>query len=150
VTRTPVFSLLLLALSACARPASVVSTPHPASGSAVLETEDRWYAALVARDTVTLSPLLAPEFVVSGSDPELESRATYLQTVQMPDRTLEPVVLEDRQVRIYGETAVSTGRAKLRGRWRERPIALEFRFTNVYVLREGRWQAVASQVSVIG
>jgi ketosteroid isomerase-like protein len=117
---------------------------------AVLAAEQAWYSALVQKDVAALELLLAEEFVLSGSAPMLESRAQYLQTARMPERVLEPLLLEDRRVQLHGMVAVSTGRAWLRGRWREQSLALRFRYTNVFVERQGRWQAVASHVSSIG
>lgn len=62
-------------------------------------------------------------------------------------RTLEPVLLEDRDVRRYGPTAVTTARATVRGTLRGRAFALVARHTNVFVHDDGRWRAVAAQVT---
>jgi ketosteroid isomerase-like protein len=64
-------------------------------------------------------------------------------------RTLEPLSIEGREVRVYGDTAISLGAAHLRGQWRDRKLDRHYRYTNVYVLRDGRWQAVTSQVTGI-
>lgn len=144
------YSSLLLAcmVGACASGVPPEVAPAP-TAAAVFAAEQAWYTALVRRDTVALSSLLANEFTLSGSAAVRETRAQYLSTAQMPERTLEPIHLGDRHVEVYGSTAVSTGRAELKGRWQERPIDLTVRYTSVFVLREGRWQAVASHLSSI-
>jgi ketosteroid isomerase-like protein len=139
--------LLPLALLLCA--CAGARGPGAAPEQAVLEAEQRWYTALAAKDVAALEQVLAREFVLNGSAPGLESRETYLQTARMSERTLEPVALEQRQVRVYGEAAVTTGRGQLRGVYKARPIALTFQYTSMFVLRGGRWQAVASHVSVV-
>jgi ketosteroid isomerase-like protein len=147
--RRPSLMLLALGTVGCA---SAPGTLRPApleAEAAVLQTEQDWYAALVRKDAARLESFLAEDFILSGLYPSVETRAQYLQTVQMPDRTLEPLVLEDRRVRIYGDTAVSTGRAQLKGVWNDRPLAITFRYTDVFVLRAGHWLAVASHVSKI-
>jgi hypothetical protein len=101
----------------------------------------------VRRDTVALEQVLAPEFVLSGSAPARETRAQYLATAAMPDRVLEPIELEDRDVRIYGATAVTTGRAMVRGSRGGRSFALVVRYTNVFVRADHRWRAVAGQIT---
>jgi ketosteroid isomerase-like protein len=140
--------LALTLLAGCATTREAASPLR--TEEAVLATEQAWYSALAQKDVAALERLLAEEFVLSGSAPELESRAQYLQTAGMPERMLEPLLLEDRRVRLHGPAAVTTGRAQLRGTWKGRPLALTFRYTNVFVERRGRWQAVASHVSSIG
>lgn len=133
---------------------SVRSTHEfPLSGqgdpAAVLAAEDAMYAALVQRDTAALAFALAPDFVLSGSAPELETRTQYLATAIMPGRMLEPIELADRRVRIYGHTAVVTGRSTFRGTLSGRAFSISARYTNVYLSREGRWQAVAAHLSTL-
>jgi ketosteroid isomerase-like protein len=132
-------------LLACATARQIDALPE----HGVLAAEEAWYAALAAKDVAVLERVLAEEFVLNGSSPGLETRAHYLKTAQMSERTLQPTALEDRQVRVYGTTAVTTGRGQLRGEYRGRPISLAFQFTSVFVHRDGRWQAVSSHVSVV-
>ncbi|MBU8894697.1 hypothetical protein DRW03_09245 [Corallococcus sp. H22C18031201] len=139
--------LLALGLMGCASTRG--SAAAGMTEAAVLETEQAWYAALVAKDSAGLEKFLADDFVLSGLDPSVECRERYLQTVAMPERSLEPLALDDRQARVYGDSAVTTGRAQLRGLWNDRPLAITFRYTNVFVLRDGHWLAVASHVSKV-
>jgi ketosteroid isomerase-like protein len=52
---------------------------------------------------------------------------------------------------VYGEVAVVTGKNTIKGTWEdiERDISGPYRFTDVFVRRDGRWQCVASQASRI-
>lgn len=153
--RTPLAAALaaLLHLTGCSGPST---PPEPgASGpaddslavSAVLAVEDSLFTALVRRDTATLSRLLTPDFALGGPGEELESRAQYLSSSLMPQRSLEPIELHDRQVRLHGPTAVSTGWGRLRGTLGDRPLDLRYRYTTVFVAEDGRWQATASHIS---
>lgn len=145
------WSLVLLAVGfvGCASPRGSAGSSSAAMESAVLEAEQDWYTAMVQKDAARIDALLTEDFVMSGLNPSLETRAQYLQTIQTPDSTLKPFALEDRRVRIYGDSAVSTGRAQLEGIWNERPLALTFRYTNIFILRDGHWRVVASHVSKV-
>lgn len=63
--------------------------------------------------------------------------------------TLEAYTLEEVQVRLYGNTAVTTGRATVKGQTGVGDFSGAQRFTRVYVQRNGRWQLVAHQATRI-
>jgi len=52
---------------------------------------------------------------------------------------------KDVIMRVYGNVVVVNARTINKGHRRERDVSGEFRYTRVYVKREGRWQAVLSQ-----
>jgi ketosteroid isomerase-like protein len=52
-------------------------------------------------------------------------------------------------VRVYGETALVTGRSTQRGREDGKDYCGDYRFTRVYVKAAGRWQTVALQTTLI-
>lgn len=49
------------------------------------------------------------------------------------------------QVRVYGDTAVVIGRNTEKGTLKGKPYTYTYRWTDVFVRRDGRWQAVVSQ-----
>ena len=54
------------------------------------------------------------------------------------------------RVRLLGDnTAVVTGRTAAVGSYKGKPAAVSLRFTDAFVKRDGRWQAVASLGSLI-
>src|SRR5262249_40187661 len=52
-------------------------------------------------------------------------------------------------VRIYGTTAVVVGRTTNEGHRGDRDVGGDFRYTRIYVKRDGHWQAVAGQYTRI-
>ena len=50
-------------------------------------------------------------------------------------------------VRVYGNTAVETGRSTMVGQDRGKAVPRENRFTRVWVMTDGRWQLVANHYS---
>jgi hypothetical protein len=55
--------------------------------------------------------------------------------------------VDDITVRLYGTTAVVRGRTVADGMFEGKPVSARIRFTDVFVKRDGRWQAVASQAT---
>ena len=50
-------------------------------------------------------------------------------------------------MRVYGNTAVETGRSTMVGQDRGKAVPRENRFTRVWVMADGRWQLVANHYS---
>lgn len=64
--------------------------------------------------------------------------------------TLDSLELSDLRVRIEGNTAVVTGVNSSKGRDEKGlPFDRRSRFTDVFVKRDGRWQVLATQGTVI-
>jgi ketosteroid isomerase-like protein len=61
------------------------------------------------------------------------------------DRRIESGSVDDLNVRIFGEIAIVTGRSVLAGTYKGKHASIVQRFTDVFAMRDGRWQAVASQ-----
>ena len=62
---------------------------------------------------------------------------------------LTSVKYDSLTVRIYGDVAVLRGIADNTGSMRGFPFSGKIRYTRVFVKRDGRWQAVAMQQTVM-
>jgi len=107
----------------------------------------QWDEAYARRDPEAIAPLLAPDFVFTSSNGQLITRPMYLSaSLKSPDIAVEtPINSEDVKIHIYGEVAVVTSMAAQRGQRFDRDPKVRFRYTDVWVKRNGRWQAVTSQ-----
>jgi ketosteroid isomerase-like protein len=62
----------------------------------------------------------------------------------------QSVSADELKVRVFGNAAVVTGRDTLKGaQYKGKDLSGQYRFTDVFVQRDGRWQAVASHSSKI-
>jgi len=61
----------------------------------------------------------------------------------------ESLITSDVEVRLYGETALVIGRASMKATFRGQNVGGEFRYTDVWVKRQGAWQNVASQATLL-
>ena len=55
----------------------------------------------------------------------------------------------DMQSRVYGDTAVETGRSTMDGQDKAKTVPRDNRFTRVWVKRQGRWQLMANHYSLL-
>jgi ketosteroid isomerase-like protein len=121
------------------------------SGSAEQEVREltrKWDEAQAQRDTATLAGILADGFVLTDASGAVLDKSQYLTTLfKAPDMTQQSFTTEDLSVRVYGDAAVVTGRSSWKGRPRGKGqfVNAQYRFTDVWVRRQGNWQAVATQ-----
>ncbi len=119
----------------------------PTQPSVIFHLEDKWMEALTKKDTVTISSLLAASYILNGSGNINETRSQYLTTSAMPERNLEPILLKNRELQMDRNIAISTGSTEYKGRWKENNFSFAVRYTNVWIKKNGNWQAVATHIS---
>jgi len=126
------------------------------SGKAFAQVEDSVKAvemnrrqALLAADTVALSRMLAPEFIEISRLGTVRTRADNIRDIASGALHLTSVTYDSLTVRVYGDVAVLTGIADNTGTMRGFPFSGKIRYTRVFVRRDGRWQAVLMQQTMM-
>jgi ketosteroid isomerase-like protein len=120
-----------------------IATQAPAGHSAVAQIEQverDWLAALRNDDRAALGRILADDFTDISVHGEVRHKAEAVAHRVAPD-TVQHV--HDLQVRVYADTAVATGINTVHSR--AQGWSVDVAFTDVFVHRHGRWQAVSAQ-----
>lgn len=131
--------LLLAALAAATCPA------EPRTAGGLRQAEDRWVAALEARDGAALGCRLAADFADNNWQGLVVSRDDML--ARLPTRPPSRLRLTDVTVRIEGTTGVVRGlNAQIAT---DGKVVGRVRFTDIFVWRAGRWQAIAAQETLV-
>ena len=140
-------ALLLVAWS----PAAVGQTKSRASARqgrderALLRANREYDEALVRGDAEALERIYADEFVYTTFDGEVRDKAQQIAFTRSGELKLESGRSDDVRVRVYGNTAVMTGRFTAKGKFRGAAIDVHERYTAVWVRSRGRWRLVAEQ-----
>ena len=111
----------------------------------VRQVEREWVEAHRQLDVSTLERLMADDYFVIRSDGSVAGKQEDLDSYRAGDRHWEYAEGDQYDIRIYGHTAVLTGRWRARGVNAGQSFDYEARFLSVYVKRDGRWQMVAAQ-----
>jgi ketosteroid isomerase-like protein len=109
--------------------------------------EDEWLSAYLRGDKATFDRIVADDFTGTDESGKVRSKAEERALVQaVPASVNASLTAEDVQVRVYGDTAVVTGRivSRVQGN-----LNFQSRFTDTFVKRDGRWQVVARHYSRI-
>jgi ketosteroid isomerase-like protein len=103
--------------------------------------------AFETADTERLSKNMTLDFTLTSSDgtvTTLDDEIRDLKSGKARYRVFENV---DMKPRIYGNTAVVTGRTIIKGEYDKTPIDMEFQFTDTLVWQKGKWWMVSSHAS---
>jgi uncharacterized protein (TIGR02246 family) len=117
----------------------------------ILALNSAWAEAITKGDAAALERLFADDMIVTSGSGEIRNKAGEIKdAASAPDPDfiwVHPFTIEEVRVRIYGDAAVVTGRAKWTFRYKGPDVNQERRYTHVYVKRHGQWRIVAQQMS---
>ena len=134
-----VFSIIVLA--ACS------GRSAPGAAEAEIKTlEERWTKAEAVRDVATVRAMLAADFIYVGPDGAAMNAEEDLAGIADEKFRVGAYSMTDLRVRVYGDSALSTGIEVLVGAFfGDRDMSGRYRVTTVWVKRDGAWQAVHTQ-----
>lgn len=138
------------------KPADTVatSTSVGAVEQELLKLERDWLDAYTKRDVAAMDRIEADDFMITFPDGSVRTKADEIASLKKPAPEGQPPIFmtADTKVRVYGDTAVLTGKVIQKGTYAEGPrkgqdFNIQSRYTDVYVKRNGRWQVVASHLT---
>ena len=106
-------------------------------------------AAVVKGDVATLEKLTSDDYMFINAYGQLSDKATTMNGIKTGNIKLTSNEVSDLKVRVYGNTAVVTGKANSKGTIGGRELTGPVMFTRVYVKNNGKWQSVAFQQTPI-
>jgi ketosteroid isomerase-like protein len=115
---------------------------------ALMQMERDWTEAQLKKDAARLDKILADDWVGQGP-PGITTKAQTLEELKSGDYKLDSITLGDMKVRVFGDTAVVTGSDDEKSSSKGKDTSGHYTWTDVFAKRRGRWQAVASQGTLI-
>ena len=124
-------------------PASEKRSQKGTVGQTLRMMTEELVQAYPKRESAVLDRILADDLTVINPDGSTGDKAGEIGGLRSGKLKLESVINDEIKVRVFGETAVVTGRATIRGQIDEQDIHDQNRYTSVFVKRRGRWQVIA-------
>lgn len=139
---------LSLALS-LAIGAGLAQAEPPADLAARLRAQaDAWDRAIVAKDRAAIEANMADDFRQIDGRGNVETKASFVDGLVSPDLVIDPYTVEDFDLRVYGGTALLSGRTRMTGRYQGQAFKSHYRYIDIYVKqRDGGWKIVSVQIS---
>ena len=139
----------LLVLLWGAAPAAAQSPPVKSDQEILIELEHNWDAAFHRHDAAFIDRILADEFIVTYDNGVRADRKLELELATSANENIESSEMDEFIVKEFGNTAVVWFTLHLIGPVKGERVQNDYRFTDVFVLRDGRWQCVSSQSTKI-
>jgi ketosteroid isomerase-like protein len=129
---------------------AAAQTPAPVKSDQdiLIELEHNWDAAFHRHDQAFIDRVLADEFIVTYDNGVRGDRALELK-LALIDENIDSSQMDEFIVKEFGNTAVVWFTLHLVGPVKGERVQNDYRFTDVFVLRDGRWQCVSSQSTKI-
>lgn len=115
----------------------------------IVALEREWNAAYKAGDVAKMNSLLADDFIITIEDGRTFSKSGYIALNGNSTVRVDVSDMTDLKVRMHGNSiAVVTGAYHEKGTSQNKPYEYHDRFTDVWMVVEGKWQIIASQYSI--
>jgi len=123
-----------------------------AAEQAVTKLEQEWFADQVALNWPKLKRIIAEDFVLTESDGRYGNRETMLEGYKTEASLISNLKFTFQVIHaVAADTVIATGLEDitLKAKDKEGSITHRYeRFTDTWILRAGRWQCVAEQLTL--
>lgn len=114
----------------------------------IVDLERQAKEAAIHRDAVFSERTLAEDYVAITPLGQIVSKADTISARKSAQLRYESIDVTEMVVRLYGNTAVVTARADVKGKELGEEFSGPYRFTRVWVRRNGHWLTVSYQATV--
>jgi ketosteroid isomerase-like protein len=123
--------------------------PGEAVHAELVAIAEDWAAAIVSNDAGRIAAFMADDWVIvseSGISPK-EHFLSVVESGQLSHSAMDRV--GETRVRVYGDTAIMTGRVTNTAHHRGRRFDADEWTTDVFVRRDDRWLCVLSHITAV-
>jgi ketosteroid isomerase-like protein len=129
--------------------AGAVAADHAGDVAELTRLSNAWDQAIVRKDEKAVADNMAEDFRQIDGYGNLETRKSFVAGILDPKLTIDPYTVEDFEVRLYGDTALLSGRTHMTGKYDGKAFESNYRYIDIYVRRHGAWKIVSVQITKI-
>jgi len=142
--------LVLTALPfALGQPQSAAKEQRGSVEQAIRQIDGERIQAQIHADAAALNRIYADDFIGIGPSGTVRTKPQVISDFTSGNLKFQSITTDDVQVRVYGDTAVETGRSTMDGQDKGKAVPRDNRFTRVWVKQHGRWRLVANHYSLL-
>src|SRR6187200_1135772 len=117
--------------------------------TALKQLDQERIQAQIGADAAALDRLYAEDFIGIGPSGTVRTKAQVIADFTSGSLRYQSITTDEVRWRVYGNTAVETGRSTMVGQDRGKAVPRDNRFTRVWVELQHRWQLVANHYSLL-
>ncbi|HYG99378.1 MAG TPA: nuclear transport factor 2 family protein [Terriglobales bacterium] len=137
--------LLLLLLSLVAQQPAYAQ----ATDAEIRKLTSDYERALKEKDIAALDRFWADDYTFINNRGMLLTKAERMQNVKSGATEVPEIEQTEAKVRTFGNTVLVTGRLRLKAKYSGKESSGEYRYSALWVDRNGRWQIAAHQLTPI-
>jgi hypothetical protein len=142
--------VVLLAAACCGAAYGQASKPSATGAAdAVKQLERDWLAAQKVADIGKLGPILADDWNGMSADGTRPTKKEYLDNIKSGASKLDSYEMGAMDVKVLGTIAVVQGSDTEKSSFKGKDTSGKYVWTDVFVLHDGKWQAVRSQSALV-
>ena len=115
----------------------------------IRQLERAWNQAEMKQEIGAVDNLVADSLVYTDYDGTFMNKKEYMKWVVDPDQKADHLYDEGLSVQVYGNAAVVAGIYRETGTNKGKPYVVRSRYTDTWIKRNGVWQCVASQSTLL-
>ena len=135
----------ILALAGAVTASASQGKPVKSDQEILIELEQKWNEAFYHKNVTFIESVLAEEFMATYDDGSRGNKAKELALAAAFDQQVESSIQDEFTVKVYKDTAVVWFTLHLVGIRQGQKAEVTFRYTDVWVWRNDRWQCVSTQ-----
>jgi len=121
---------------------------------ALMAMEQEWSQiglnkANMEKDVQKLDRILADDWVGVDFQGTVNNKTAVLNNLKSGAATTQSIELGPMKVRVFGDTAVVTGSDTEKSTYKGKDSSGKYMWTDVFVNRNGKWQAVSSETTKV-
>jgi len=116
----------------------------------LMQMERDWAEAGVKNDAAAVGKFIAEDWVGIDFEGKTITKAEVMADMKSGASATQSEELGPLKVRVFGNTAVVTGSDTEKSTYKGKDSSGKYVWTDVWAMRDGRWQAVASQSVKVG
>jgi uncharacterized protein (TIGR02246 family) len=148
VRQTFVVVILLVTVAlVLAQKGSGSKAQHTSVEQIIRKLDSERIQAQIDANAAALDRLYAEDFIGVGPSGAVRTKKQVIADFTSGALKFQSITTDDVQVRVYGNTAVETGRSTMKGKDKGKIVPQDTRFTRVWVKQQGRWRLVANHYS---
>lgn len=120
-------------------------TPVESDQQILIKLEQSWNEAFYQKDVAFIQTILADEFIATYEDGSRGDKTRELTLAAEFNQQVESAIQDDFTVKVYRDTAVVWFTLRIVGIRQGQRAELTLRYTDVWIMRDGRWQCVSTQ-----
>jgi ketosteroid isomerase-like protein len=109
--------------------------------------EKKWAAQAMKQDITFMQSLITDDYTMTNPVGQVVPGKVLLDKIKDSSFKVDNLDYTDMKVRVYGDTAVVTGRLTCKGSWEGNDVGGDYAFTDTFSKIDGHWREVASQVT---